>query len=1069
MQHRPITPSYPRSGLGALLLAVLLIIPPTAVTAAASGGESAPQPEVAAMSPAADASQLATTLEYCTGFPDVSVADTHARAITAILEAGVTSGRSDGTYDPSGFVTRAQMATFLSNALALALPELTEAPFPDVRVDSTHARAIAAIRTAGITTGRGDGTYDPSGFVTRAQMATFLSNALALALPELTEAPFPDVRVDSTHARAIAAIRTAGITTGRGDGTYDPSGFVTRAQMATFLSNALALRSFAPWDVSGVARVLSVPGDHRTIQAAIDASRDGDAIVVGPGTYTEQLDLRGREIIVTSSDGPENTIIDANSQGVVVTATSGEPRSTVLHGFTLTRGLRLDDTEASGARWNHGGGLWVNEASPTLSWLIVENNAAVKFGGGVAIRGEGASPLLVDSVVRDNLSHSSGGGVVVLDRADPQLRNVDVIGNAAEFAGAMLLLSDSSATVTGSHIRDNWHGYDPGKEWLQQWIDGTWSEPTGVAQVPWFPTVMGVQDAAPTLHCTLITGNEGGAVGALSGAALTLTDSVLQGNGTPHAGTWTGGVAVIKGATAQLSGNVIRGNTGPAVTLEADTSRINDAATATSIRQGNTISDEVLLLPLTPEQRPAPSSDRTLRVPADHPTIQAAIEASEDGDTVVVAPGTYTETVQLLGRRITLRSEDPGDPEVVAATIIEAPPAPGDVFTLDASVHFIEGETRDTVFDGFTVRVPPSPLTGEAREEAAVVQVLASGPTIRRNIIDGGGVSSIGISINHPTSPRHPGDVGPFWELYGEVAWGQDANPLIEQNTLQNAGTAGVLSHTARPTVRDNLFLGNGWADDASGGGMGSDYGTTMGYGGWASTSTVEDNRFEGNRAGFATLYGESFELPSWHGNVLEDNRGTGVWIDAPTRGQIHANLVRASVGEQLDPALGPGTGSIGMVLGYHAEPTLANNVIVGYPWTNLFIGGGRVTVEHHTLVHEPDADTARRAIEVQNAELVLRNSILAHGELVPYGEGVSPMDIGHTLWFDPGSGSHPLPGTGNLNADPLFVSSEDLRLQPGSPARNAGTDVGVRSDILGTSRPQAGGFDLGAYEHPAG
>ena len=271
-----------------------------------------------------------------------------------------------------------------------------------------------------------------------------------------------------------------------------------------------------------------------------------------------------------------------------------------------------------------------------------------------------------------------------------------------------------------------------------------------------------------------------------------------------------------------------------------------------------------------------------------------------------------------------------------------------------------------------------------------------------------------------------------------------------------------MLSHTARPTVRDNLFLDNGHTNGAPGGGMGSDYGYTMGYGGWASTSTVEDNR-----AGFASLYGESFELPSWHGNVLEDNLGTGIWIDAPTRGQIHANLARASADDQVASERGAGSASIGMVLGYHAEPTLHNNVIVGYPWTNLLIGGGRVTVDHHTLVHDPDADTLRRVIEVQNAELVLRNSILAHGELITYGEGVATPEVHSTLWFDPRFGSEPLPGTGNLHADPRFVSPEDLRLETGSPARDAGPDVGVRTDIVGISRPQGDGFDLGAYEHP--
>ena len=932
-------------------------------------------------------------------------------------------------------------------------------------LDNPHARAIGAILDAGVTSGRGDGTYDPAGSVTRAQMATFLANALGLELPELSAPPFPDVPVEMTHARAIAAILEAGVTTGRADGTYDPAGLVTRAQMATFLSNALGLLAYEPWDLSAAEQVLNVPGDHATIQAAIDAAEDGDAVLVGPGTYTEQLDLRGRAIVVTSSGGPEDTIVDADSAGVVVTASSGETRDTVLHGFTLTRGLRIDDTDARGRLWNHGGGVWVNEASPTLSWLIVERNAAVKFGGGVAIRGEGAAPLLVDSVVRDNLSHNSGGGVAVLDGAEPALRNVEITGNAGEFAGAMLLLGGSSATVAGGRVIDNWHGYDPPKEWLRQWIDGTWTEPTDVAQVPWFPSVKAVQGSQATITCTLFTGNEGGAVGALSEAALTLTDNLIQGNGTRHAGMWAGGVVVAQGADARMTGNVIRDNTGAAVTVEADTSRINGAATDAAVRRGNTIDADVVLLPLAAEERPAPSSTRTLQVPGDHDTIQAAIEASRDGDTVVVAPGTYNEVVQLLGRRITLRSQDPTDPEVVAATIIEAPPAPGDVFSLDASVHFINGETRDTVFDGFTVRVPPPPLTGPAGDERVVVRVLASGPTIRRSVIDGGGVSSIGIALNHPTAPRHPGDVEPYWQLFGDVAWGQDTDPLIEQNTLQNAGIAGVMSHTARPTLRDNLFRDNGVGSGDTGGGMGSQFGYTMGYGGWASTSTVVDNRFETSRAGFANLYGESFELPTWHGNVLEGNFGAGIWIDAPTRGAIHGNLVRASAD---DPERSPGSGSIGITLGYHAEPTLKNNVAVDYPWTNMLIGGGRVTVDHHTLVHDPDSDTMQRALEVHNAEVVLRNSILAHGDVITYGEGSALPTTTSTLWFNPLHGSDPLPGTGNLNADPLFVSAEDLRLQPDSPARNAGADVGVSVDIAGTPRPQAGGFDLGAYEHPA-
>lgn len=58
---------------------------------------------------------------------------------------------------------------------------------------------------------------------------------------------------------------------------------------------------------------------------------------------------------------------------------------------------------------------------------------------------------------------------------------------------------------------------------------------------------------------------------------------------------------------------------------------------------------------------------RTISVPKDYSTIQAAIDAAEDGDTIVAAPGTYRETINFKGKNIILQSEDPLDPEVVAS------------------------------------------------------------------------------------------------------------------------------------------------------------------------------------------------------------------------------------------------------------------------------------------------------------------------------------------------------------------------------------------------------------------
>ncbi|MHC4106896.1 MAG: hypothetical protein ACYSTY_02300, partial [Planctomycetota bacterium] len=71
--------------------------------------------------------------------------------------------------------------------------------------------------------------------------------------------------------------------------------------------------------------------------------------------------------------------------------------------------------------------------------------------------------------------------------------------------------------------------------------------------------------------------------------------------------------------------------------------------------------------------RSASGSD--IHVPADHLNIQTAIDAAVDGDTVIVAPGTYTgwanRDLDMAGKAITVRSSDPDDPLVVAATIID--------------------------------------------------------------------------------------------------------------------------------------------------------------------------------------------------------------------------------------------------------------------------------------------------------------------------------------------------------------------------------------------------------------
>jgi len=92
-------------------------------------------------------------------------------------------------------------------------------------------------------------------------------------------------------------------------------------------------------------------------------------------------------------------------------------------------------------------------------------------------------------------------------------------------------------------------------------------------------------------------------------------------------------------------------------------------------------------------------------VPDEYPTIQAAIDAAEARDTVLVAQGTYYENIHFHGKNISLTSTNPEDLNVVAATVIDGSNA-GSVVT------FAGTETSDCLLTGFTITNGHSSIIG---------------------------------------------------------------------------------------------------------------------------------------------------------------------------------------------------------------------------------------------------------------------------------------------------------------------------------------------------------------------
>lgn len=194
------------------------------------------------------------------------------------------------------------------------------------------------------------------------------------------------------------------------------------------------------------AAVLQVPGQFPTIQDAIDAAADGDTVLVAPGTYVENIDFKGKAVVVTSEKGPDLTVIDGGS-GVypyqnVVTFENGEGPDSVLEGFTITNGKGKYVFYSN----QRGGGIYCQGSSPTIRNNVVYKNSVSVIHGGWASGGgiycDGAA-LVENNVVHGNGAggYASGGGIYCLGSCI--IRNNTVYDNYGAYGGGGILCGGS--------------------------------------------------------------------------------------------------------------------------------------------------------------------------------------------------------------------------------------------------------------------------------------------------------------------------------------------------------------------------------------------------------------------------------------------------------------------------------------------------------------------------------------------------------------------------------------------------------------------------------------------------
>ena len=198
-----------------------------------------------------------------------------------------------------------------------------------------------------------------------------------------------------------------------------------------------------------------------------------------------------------------------------------------------------------------------------------------------------------------------------------------------------------------------------------------------------------------------------------------------------------------------------------------------------------------------------PVFSATLKVPADFPKIQLAINTAVNGDTVLVSPGTYFENLRFKGKKIIVASLflTSGNNNYIKSTIINGS-TPSNPDT-GSCVIFVNGEDSTSVIEGFTLtggtgtKWKDEHSGGTYVEGGAVLSALDS-PTIKFNLIINN------EAIRQPSGISSAGG--------GAIRSGDGAPHILNNIIMNNRGMYGggiTLNYCGGAVIKNNIIVQN--------------------------------------------------------------------------------------------------------------------------------------------------------------------------------------------------------------------------------------------------------------------
>lgn len=481
-----------------------------------------------------------------------------------------------------------------------------------------------------------------------------------------------------------------------------------------------------------------------------------------------------------------------------------------------------------------------------------------------------------------------------------------------------------------------------------------------------------------------------------------------------------------------------------------------------------------------------PALSQIFYVPAQYSTIQTAINQAANGDTVIVSSGTYNENIDFLGKAIAVRSTDPNDPNIVAATIIDGS-APTDQ-NKGSVVTFKSGEGNSSELSGFTITGGTGTWIVVAwslhepywnRCGGGAVCYNLSAPKITKNVFsnnlagEGGGIYVYGnpVNIYNPSNPS------------------VHIQPVISNNIFLN--NSAIVNHGFSPP--DSNYSP---AEHGDGGAIVCFQGVD---------AVIRNNTFQTNHA---DAYGGGLHMRQWSNSLIDDNRiigndsslGAGIHITYTSSPTVRSNLIKGNQASSLggggiyvyylsNPLIEKNTitenksdNGAGIAVLFSSSSTIRNNLII----KNIDGAGIRVRsdsipiITNNTIVANTafSASTGGGINYDTNAAPVISNNIIAsnNNSYGIYATSAALVIKYNDVWANSAGNYNSTVGdktgvNGNISVEPHFVNPDvnDYAINYDSDCINAGDPNFIpatnETDYDGDPRILGQYVDIGADE----